>query len=111
MTKDVNKNLVLFAEYKEGFEKIKLMVDGFKDINPDSQQTFINERILIFRHQLEALKEKENEVFIEVRSFLAKANSKLKALSDMEAYIFEQIGECNEIKDIIQTDKAEKNVV
>ena len=109
MTNHANKSLILFDEYKAGFEEIKKMVDGFEDINFDSQKVFLKERVNVFEFQMQTLKKQQIEVFVEVRSFLAETNSKLKALSDMENFLNEQFRECDEIKELLSAEGTGKN--
>lgn len=101
MTKNLNSKLMLFAEYKEGFEEVKKIVEGFEDIHPKSQERFLIERMYIFEQQKEALECQKTEVHNEIRIFLSKANSRLKALLDMEKYIAGQISECEEFKELL----------
>lgn len=109
MTKEVKKELLLLQEYKEGFSEIQKLVASFDAIEPDSQETFINERTAILEQQLGFIQEQRMEVFYEVRSFLAKTNSRLKALLDTEGYLKGQLEECGELGRVIAAAK-DKNV-
>jgi hypothetical protein len=106
MTKNSKSNLAIFEEYKLGFEEIKKLVESFDDIYPDSQKVFLKERINIFEVQMETVNNQRLEVFNEVRSFLAKVNSKLKAIVDTERFLQDQIKECEEFNGLI-TDRGE----
>jgi len=105
MTKNVKKEMLLLQEYKEGFSEIRKLVDSFEAIEPDSQETFIKERTAILEQQLGFIQEQRMEVCYEARSFLAKINSRLKALLDTESYLKGQLEECAELGRVIAAAK------
>ena len=106
MTKDVKKEVLLLQEYKEGFSEIQKLVDSFEAIEPDSQEAFIKERAAILERQMVFLQEQRMEVCYEARSFLAKINSRLKALLDTESYLKGQLEECEELGRVIAAAKG-----
>ena len=108
MTKEVKKGLLLLQEYKQGFSEIQKLVDSFDAIEPDSQATFIKERNVVLEQQLKFMQQQRLEVFYEVRSFLAKTNSKLKTLLDTENYLMSQFEECEKLSKAIAAAKDEK---
>lgn len=105
MTKKEEKKVMLLQEYKEGFSEIQKLVESFDAIQPDSQETFINERQEVLKSQLKFVNEQRYEVFLEARGFLARINSKLKTLLDTERFIISQINECEEFIKIITTEE------
>lgn len=105
MTHEVKKGLLFLQEYKEGFAEIQKLVESFDAIEPDSQEAFINERNAVLEQQLQFMQQQRLEVFLEVRSFLAKTNSRLKALLDTENYLKNQLEECEELSKAISAVK------
>ncbi|MDP4092571.1 MAG: hypothetical protein Q8920_04350 [Bacillota bacterium] len=115
MTKEVQKETMLLQEYKEGFSEIQKLVEGFEAIQTDSQCTFLTERSEILDQQLKFIGTQRYDVLLEVREFLAKANSKLKAILDTEKFLKGQMEECDEFIKIIVSqngnDEREKDNV
>jgi hypothetical protein len=101
MTQEVDKKLILLQEYKEGFSEIQKLVNSFDAIQSDSQEAFLNERQYVLNEQLKFLNEQRHDVFLEVRSFLARVNSRLKTLIDTENYLKAQLQECETFNELI----------
>lgn len=100
--------LLLLQDYKEGFSEVQKLVESFEKMGSDSQSIFIQERRNVLDQQLKFLQEQRNEVFLEVRSFLAKVNSKLKAFYDTECYIKSQLKECKTFSELIVFQSTEE---
>jgi hypothetical protein len=101
------KKTVLLKEYKEGFSEIQKLVDSFDAIEFDSQETFIRERRNILKQQLEFVETQRVSVFSYLRSILAKANSRLKALTDMQDYIIKELKRCEETEELLSMQEVD----
>ena len=103
----MEKDLILFEEYKAGFSQIVNLVSKCEGIANESQKRFLEVRKDLLARQLEELKKQENEMNKEIKKFLVKATSELKVLRDLESYLIEQLKQCEEIGILVE--KTESN--
>ena len=99
-----SKQLIILADYKEGFNELVQLVQGFEEMSPKSQELYMTYVKESLEEQLQLIDHKKTEVLAEVRQFLAQYNSQFKALSDTEKHLREQIAHYEQIGTVITND-------
>jgi hypothetical protein len=98
------KKLIFLEEYKEGFGELARLVMDFEGMTVDSQVLFLISMEENLVNQLKVIDQKKDEVMTEVKKFLAKYNSQLKALLDTENFIRDQLEHYSSIRKVITND-------
>ena len=91
----------LFEGYRRGFAEIEKLVNGFEGMSEPTTGMYVDTRIRLLNHQLKILDEEKAEIYDEVKEYLAKANSSITALMDLEEYIRREIADYQQLMDTL----------
>ena len=109
MSKENNKSqLILLADYKEGFAELAGLVRDFEGMTLGSQELYLKYMESCLTEQLDMIEHKKAEVLAEAREFLAKYNSQFKALTDTEAHLKSQLEHYGSMKAVITNEDGQQ---
>jgi hypothetical protein len=80
----------LLTTYRTGFKHIEDLVHGIKYLTPSSADIFLDTIRKVNEEQLIHVREQRTQLEIEIKKFLAYANSKMEYLVELESFLLEQ---------------------
>ncbi|KFN07292.1 MULTISPECIES: hypothetical protein [Paenibacillus] len=84
------ENAEMLSAYKNGFQQIGEMVNGIDRFTRHSTGIFIETIIKANEEQLGNIQQQRTQLEIDIKEFLAYANSKMNYLNEVEAFLLEQ---------------------
>jgi hypothetical protein len=84
------KSEALLATYQTGFNHIEELVRGIKYLTPSSADIFLDAVLKANEEQLAHVRNQRTQLEIEIKKFLAYANSKMEYLAGLERYLLDQ---------------------
>lgn len=101
----------LLSMYKEGFSHISSAVDRVEFLWPQTADLLVGAYCEVNTRLLEQIRDERDELEAEVKRFLAKANSKLVYLSNLEKHLSQLQQEMHSLYEEAKTDEPSEAAV
>lgn len=88
----------ILTEYKEGFSEIVGLVEQFDNVSDKTANSFLQSRQNVLNRNINYVKNQQEDIFSEIRCFLAIKNSELYQLRRIEEQLMKESEECKQTR-------------